>query len=88
MNSVIVGCIVLGLIALAVWKLRPRQIPDAGYEERLGDYNRSCRAVKLDYRDGKLSAEEARKRLEEIGDKYGIPQQRRTKSLGAIQFRQ
>lgn len=85
--AVIAGVIVAGLIVLTIWKVRQKQTPDTNHSESLSDYNRECRSVKLDYRGGKLSVEEARAKLEEIGDKYRIPLQRRTKSIGAIQLR-
>lgn len=86
-SAVITGVIVAGLIVLAIWKVRQRQIPDKDYNENLSDYNRECRLVKLDYRDGKITLEEAKDRLEGVGDKYGIPPERRTKSIGSVQVR-
>lgn len=85
--AIISGVIVAGLIILTILKVRQKQIPDTNDSESLSSYNRECRSVKLDYRDGKLSVEEAMAKLEEIGDKYRIPHQRRTKSIGATQVR-
>lgn len=87
MTYVIIGVVIV-LIAIVIWKARHPKVDDEEFKERLGDYNQGCRLVKLDYRGGKLSAEEARARLEEIGDTYRIPHYRRTKSLGTIQIRQ
>jgi hypothetical protein len=86
MIYVLLGMVVV-LIAIFIRKTHQPKVNGEAYKDRLSDYNQSCRLIKLDYREGKLSAEQAKAKLEEIGDKYQIPQFRRTKSLGAVQRR-
>ena len=76
--AILVGVIVLlgGSIA---WKVRCRKVSDDDFQKRIGEYNRECRLVKIDYRNGQFTAEDARKRLEQIGDKHRVPHARRTR---------
>jgi hypothetical protein len=37
------------------WKVRGRRESDDDFQQRIGEYNRECRLVKIDYRNGRNS---------------------------------
>ena len=51
------------------------------WEANRQGYNGKCIQVKINYREGKISVDDAWKQLEEIGDKFNIPEDERTTSL-------
>lgn len=85
MIYLLIGLVSLFIVLTMRKRRRPPKVNEEEYKDRLADYNQSCRLVKLDYREGRLTAEQAKAKLEEIGDQFKIPQFRRTKSLGAVQ---
>jgi hypothetical protein len=83
---------VIGFLFLGFWVLvffgwrrqRKQERAESDQRERMSSYNTKCVGVKLSYKNGELTDDQAWRKLEEFGDKYGIPEDRRTRSLHGV----
>ena len=82
----LIAAVILILYFIYKWNEQEKEIKLAKAQKEEQDanrqsYNSKCIIVKINYREGKISVDDAWKQLEEIGDKFNIPEDERTTSL-------